>query len=369
MLVYSGTGVATYTYNLVKTLLSRHPDHSYHLFYSSLRRPQNFFCLDELKEKGAHIHAYRLPPRILAYLWNKQMVLPVEWLIGKVDAYHSSDFLRPPLLNGTLGITTLHDLTWKIYPEYHTGTIVEAHERKLQRTMKYGDIIVTDSQNTEKDLHKIFPEIKKTNEIHVLPLGIDPQYRKIPETLTGSILARYHISPHPRYLLYVGAIEPRKNVDRSIKVFAELIQKDEYADMEYLIAGRAGWKNEEVFQTIKKLKLERKVKFLGYVETEDLPSLYNKATVLMYLSSYEGFGLPPLEAAACGVPTLLYKNSSLIEIMPKDYSFAEEGKEVQALEYLIKNGSKEVLRIQIPDWNVYADLFIDIVKKGIEKYS
>jgi glycosyltransferase involved in cell wall biosynthesis len=364
MLVYAGSGVATYTTSLVKALLRKYPDHSYHLFYSSLRRPKNFHQLEEFEQMGAHVHAFRFPPRVLAYLWNRHMMLPVEWLIGKVDVYHSSDFLRPPLLSDTIGITTLHDLTWKLFPEYHTDDIVKAHEKKLDRTITNDDIILTDSQNTKKDLLKIYPEIKTQNEVHVLPLGIDSQYKKISDiTKLKSVLKKYDIAYGKKYILYVGAIEPRKNVDRSIRVFAKLVKEKVYEDMEYLIVGRAGWKNEEVFQTITELNLQKKVRFVGFVATEDLPFVYNGAHALMYLSSYEGFGLPPLEATACGIPTLLYKNSSLKEIMPADYPFAEEKKEVETLKLLLKKGKQEVAKIHIPDWNTYADRFIEILKQ------
>jgi len=320
MLVYRGSGVTNYTYNLVKNLLKYDKKNEYMLFYSSLRRPRNFYYLEEFKKLRAKVYDYRFPPRVLKFLWNKHHMLPVEWLIGKVDAYHSSDFLRPPLLKGTKGITTIHDLTWRIYPEYHTPDIVEAHERKMQKTIKYKDIIIVDSYNTKRDLYKYYPQVKKNNKVYVIYPGIDERFKPIKDKeKIKKVLAKYKVEYPKRYLLYVGAIEPRKNLDTAIKVFSRLIKDKNYSDLEFLIVGRAGWKNEEIFQLIKDLGLDKKVKFVGFVEDEDLPYFYNAAKVLVYLSKYEGFGLPPLEALACGIPVLAGENSSIQEILPRKY--------------------------------------------------
>ena len=118
-----------------------------------------------------------------------------------------------------------------------------------------------------------------------------------------------------KFLFYVGAIEPRKNLVTAIEVFSQLLKTTNYqlptTILQFIIAGRAGWKNESVFQLVKDLKLEDKVKFIGYVEDKDLPYLYNAASLTVYLSSYEGFGLPPLESLACGTKVIAGDNSSL----------------------------------------------------------
>ena len=131
MLVYAGSGVANYTYNLVKALLEIDKKNEYRLFYSSFRRPKNFYYLDKLKKAGGKIYNFRFPPSLLKLWWSRFHVIPVEWFIGKVDVFFSSDFLRPPLLLGTKGITTVHDLTWKIYPQFHEQRIIDAHPIKL----------------------------------------------------------------------------------------------------------------------------------------------------------------------------------------------------------------------------------------------
>ncbi len=365
MLVYRGSGVANYTYNLVKNLLKYDKENEYRLFYSSLRRPKNFYYLDEFRKLGAKVYGYRFPPRVLKFLWNRRHFLPVECLIGKVDVYHSSDFLRPPLLKGTRGITTIHDLTWKIYPEYHTLDIVEAHERKMQKTIKYKDTIIVDSYNTKRDLYKYYPQVKKSNKVYVIYPGIDERFRPIKDKAKiKKVLKKYKVEYPKRYLLYVGAIEPRKNLDTAIKVFNQLIKDKNYSDFEFLIVGRAGWKNEKIFQLVKDLGLEKKIRFVGFVEDEDLPYFYNAAKVLIYLSKYEGFGLPPLEALACGIPVLAGKNSSLKEILPENYLVDSdcENPAFEKLIFLLKTNKPVKMRRQ-PNWKDHINEFLRTINE------
>lgn len=313
MLVYVGSGVATYTYNLVKNLLLIDKKNEYHLFYSSFRRPKNFYYLDELKKLGAHIHSYPFPPRLLKLWWGKWHIIPIEWFTGKVDFFHTSDFLRPPLLKRTRGITTVHDLAFRRHPEWHTREIVEAHLRKMEKTVKYGDLIICPSEFTKKELLHFYPQILE-EKITVIPEGVDEKFRIINDKRKiDKVLKKYKIKKP--YILYVGAIEPRKNLIRLIKAYFLLINtKSLFVNVKLVIAGRMGWKNKKIFFTVKNLELEGKVIFTGFVEDEDLPYLYNGAKVFVYPSLYEGFGLPVLEAQACGCPVVASDIESLREI-------------------------------------------------------
>lgn len=361
MLVYKGSGVATYTYNLVKNLLKYDKKNEYRLFYSSFRRPPDFYFIKEFRKLGAKVCDYRFPPRVLKLFWNKWHILPVEWLIGKVDIYHSSDFLRPPLLKGTSGITTIHDLTWKLFPQYHTQDVITAHENKLKKTIKFKDKIIVDSQNTKKDLYKCFPKIKN-NQVSVIYPGVGDEFKKIRDSARIKKALKKYRLPYPDdYLLYVGAIEPRKNLITAIKVFNKLIQDKNYSNFKFLIVGRAGWKNESVFNLIKDLKLEKKVIFVGYVNDVDLPYFYNAARIFIYLSLYEGFGLPPLEAAKCKTPSLIYKNSSLKEIFPENYPFAKKKYELSTTKELLTDKSRINFEfVKKYSWKRYCQKIIDL---------
>lgn len=364
MLVYAGSGVANYIYNFTKTLLKIDKKNEYRLFYSSFRRPKNFYYLEELQRLGGKIYAYRFPPTLLQIWWRKFSIIPVEWFIGKVDIFFSSDFLRPPLLKGTKEITTIHDLTWKLFPEYHERRIIRAHEKKLEKTIKYDDTIIVDSQSTKNDLIKFYPKVEQ-NLVHIIYPGIGENFHPIVnKNKIRQILTKYSILD-TKYLLYVGAIEPRKNLVLSIDVFNELLKDKKFSNYNFIIAGRAGWRKESVFQRVIELNLQDKVKFIGFVEDEDLPYLYNGASLTVYLSAYEGFGLPPLESLACGTPVIAGDNSSLRETINPEFlvDISDQNKILEKMKYLLKSkiriNSKEIQ--DRFNWKESAKKFLEIL--------
>lgn len=355
-LLFPATGVAKYTYNLVKNLLLIDKKNQYKLFFVSKNSKNHYPFLQEFENLGAKIYHYQIPFKLLQFFWQKLNIIPVDFFVGKVDIFYANDFLRSP--SKTKTITTIHDLTWKLYPEYHTKEVIEAHTIKLEKTIKYGDEIIVDSENTKNDLLKLYPQVDK-NKVHVIYPGVEERYKeklKVPPKTAGkqkskvdeekskiifekylknNIRSTFYVS---RYILYVGAIEPRKNLDIAIKLYHQLLTTNYLLlDTKFFIIGRAGWKNEKIFSLVKDLHLEDKVIFLGYVEDEDLPVFYQNALATIYLSEYEGFGLPPLESAYCETPVLLYKNSSLKELFTDDYPYAKKGEELETLKYLIKN--------------------------------
>lgn len=341
-LAYQGFGVTNYTYNLVKNLLTIDKNNEYRLFYSSFNTSKNYRYLEEFRTLGGKVYEFKIPLSILGVLWGKLNIIPAEWFIGKVDVFYFSDFLRPPLLKGTCGITTVHDLVWKIYPQFHEEQIVITHENKIKKTIKNKDLIVTDSLSTKNDLVKYYPQIKR-EKINVVYPGIGEQFKlKIKNEKLKIVLKKYKIDYPGNFLLYVGAIEPRKNLDLAIEVFSELIKDNNYSDYKFIIAGRAGWKNEEVFRSIKRLKLEDKVKLIGFVEDEDLPYLYKAACLTVYLSAYEGFGLPPLESLACGTKVIAGDNSSLMETISKEFlvDINDKNKILEKMKFLLSNEIK-----------------------------
>jgi glycosyltransferase involved in cell wall biosynthesis len=372
MLVYQGSGVANYTYNLVKNLLLFDKKNTYKLFYSSFRRQKETKeKLQEFKKLGAKVYDYPFPPFLLKLFWNKLHLFPIEWFIGKVDVFHSSDFLRPPTSKTVKNITTIHDLTWKLFPEYHTNDVINRHEKKLQKTIKYGDEIIVVSQNTKKDLLKLYPQIK-SNKVNVIYPGVGEHFKKIEdkkaiEKVINKYLKRYmlHVTC---YMLYVGAIEPRKNLDLAIKVFHKLstsnpqpATSNQQLATSLLVIGRAGWKNEKIFQLVKDLNLEDKVIFLGYVEDQDLPYFYSGAKLTFYLSSYEGFGLPPLESLACGTPVIAGNNSSMKETLPKEFLVDEKDEDEVYKKVLDILKLKNLPKLKKDfSWNNYI---VDFLKK------
>jgi len=359
-LVYQGSGVANYTYNLVKNLLTFDKKNTYKLFFAAKNPFKKYPFLEEFKTLGAKIYRYPMPMKLQKFLWQKNDFLSINRLIGRCDIFYSSDFLRPKTDKNVKGITTIHDLTWKLYPEYHTNDVIKAHEKKLEKTIKYNDEIIVDSENTKNDLLKLYPQIK-SNKVNVIYPGIGEYFKKIEdkkaiEKVIKKYLSTSNQQPVTRnYFLYIGALEPRKNLDITIRVFHKLttsnqqpVTHNQQPATSLFVIGKAGWKNEKIFQLVKDLKLEDKVIFLGYVEDKDLPYFYSGAKLTFYLSSYEGFGLPPLESLACGTPVLAGNNSSMKETLPGQFLVNEKDEEevykkvVEILEKKPKIDSKKI---------------------------
>ena len=177
-LVYQGSGVANYTYNLVKNLLTIDKKNTYKLFFASKNPFKKYPFLEEFKNLGAKIYRYPIPMKMQKFLWQKNDFLSINSLIGQSDIFYSSDFLRPKTDKNVKGITTIHDLSWKLYPKYHTDDVIKAHEKKLEKTIKYNDEIIVDSENTKNDLLKLYPQIKE-EKVHVVYPGVGEHFRKI----------------------------------------------------------------------------------------------------------------------------------------------------------------------------------------------
>jgi glycosyltransferase involved in cell wall biosynthesis len=151
-------------------------------------------------------------------------------------------------------------------------------------------------------------------------------------------------------------------LETAIKVFSLLLKDKNYSDFRFLLVGKKGWMSEEIFKLIKDLNLEDKVIYIGFVPDDDLPYFYNGAKALIYLSRYEGFGLPPLEALSCGTPVLAAANSSLQEILPKDYlvDLKNEEKILQKLISLLKSNKSVKINKQF-SWKNYVKSFLKII--------
>lgn len=316
-LAYPGTGVATYTQNLVENLLKIDKENEYVLFYSSLRKHGSqitrFDSVDPRRKSGMTIRNYRIPPILLESLWNRLHLLPIETFTGKLDVFHTSDWLEPP--SRCPKVTTIHDLTVLKYPETFTARgghdIVANQKRKLELVKKESKIIIAVSENTKQDIVDL---LKISEErIRVVYEAADEIFGKQEaRSKKQEVMKKYGISG--KYILAVGTREPRKNLERVIEAYKLLLSQ--YPDLSLVIAGKYGWGDEKLNIKNKQSLIPRnkKLKILGFVPKEDLVELYAGAEVFVYPSLYEGFGLPVLEAMASGCPVVTSNVSSLPEV-------------------------------------------------------
>ncbi len=296
-IVYQGTGVATYTRNLVKSLMEIDNKNEYILFGSTLRRQKqlNDFFL-KLGKKNCEKKFYAFPPKILELIWNKIHASHIESFIGNIDIFHTSDWTEPPAR--CKKITTVHDLLVYKYPEYLNKRIIDNQIRKLAWVKKESNLIIADSKSTKQDLIEYLkiPE----NKIKVIYLGVEPIFSPQSKKKTDIVKDKYQINKE--YLLCVGTREPRKNLSNIIAAFKSLNKKE----LLLVIVGNVGWGRD--------IKESKNIKILDFVPKADLPCIYSGAKVFVYPSLYEGFGLPILEAMACGTPVITSNKGSLAEI-------------------------------------------------------
>jgi len=226
-----------------------------------------------------------------------------------LDLLHTTDFI-PPAWGYRRSVITVHDLTFLHYPQFITAESRAYYNRQIAGAVRRADHILADSHATQSDLISMLnvPGEKVT----VVHLAADPAFRPMDEDQVMPVVARYGLQPG--FLLCVGTLEPRKNLPGLLEAYRLLLGVlDDFAPL-VLVGGR-GWLYDEIFERVEALRLGERVRFLHDVPDADLPGLYNAAGLLTTPSFYEGFGLPALEAMACGTPVVVSDRSSLPEIV------------------------------------------------------
>lgn len=237
-------------------------------------------------------------------------LLSVETRFLQLDLIHSPDFI-PPLHNQIPAVITVHDLAFLIYPNF----VTEASARyygQLDEAVKRASRIIAVSQSTKNDLVELVgaPERK----IDVIYEAADPLFRPIPREMARRQLQASGLKVPETFILFVGTIEPRKNLATLLRAYRLL--RDRYRlEAPLLLSGAMGWLSEDLIAHVASLKLEPHVRFLGKTTPEQLLALYNLATVLAHPAHYEGFGLTPLEAMACATPVVCSDAGSLPEVV------------------------------------------------------
>lgn len=308
-IAYPGTGVANYTENLVRNLLKIDQVNEYFLFASSLRQKTALEAfINSLTGLKANFKSkiFPFPQSLVEILANRLNLLSLERLVGKVDLYHSSDWIQLPCK--ARKITTVHDLVVFKYPEISHPRIIAVQKRRMAKVLNECQVILADSWATKIDLLKILKADE--NKITVVYPGIDEIFMpKSPEEIVR-VKQQYDINGD--YILTVGPNEPRKNLKRIIEGYRLFRKKagNKKSLPGLVCAGNKGWGET--------MEIEVGVLNLGFVEKNDLPALYSGALFLIYAPLYEGFGLPVLEAMASGCPVISSNRGSLNELGNKD---------------------------------------------------
>lgn len=303
-IAYPGSGVARFTGGLLTQILSTPEEHTWHLYFYSLRAGID----PDLKEKIAKktnvtLHTFLLPQSILSFA-TYQARSVFSWMLTSLpslrnlDWFVTSDWLELPIR--TRRATIVHDLVFRKYPDTVHPHIRHIQERRLSCASAESDLFITDSLSTRHDLENLYPILKKKTQV-IYP-GVTPLSLKKNGLMTEKVRNQTIGSP---YILSVGKREPRKNIGTLVEAFR--LQKKIRPDLKLVIVGPYGWGKEQ-------FPHEKEIIITGFLKDEELCSLYQNAECFVFPSLYEGFGYPIVEAMMNACPVITSHVSSLPEV-------------------------------------------------------
>ncbi|MBI2798443.1 glycosyltransferase family 4 protein [Candidatus Saccharibacteria bacterium] len=360
-------GIAHYIFHIYQGMKQYDKANDYIVFgLYFLTRSTEF---KELYPKDTRFKLIRYVPAKIFNLANRRAILPPIELMtaAKADVYLFTHFRRFPTLSGAKTATIIYDTGYHYYPETINKKNLKYLERRVPQTVKKSDLIITISEAAKQDIVKIYGA--NPEKVVVATCGIDTNKFK-PGKLSESVRKKYGLPA--KYLLFVGSIEPRKNIERLVQAYNSLPAKlqKEYA---LVLAGGKGWNDEGIHNAIKSVKEPGRVVVTGYVDEDDIEQLYRGATLYTFPSLYEGFGMSILEAMACDVPVLTANNSSLPEVGGDAALYANEKdvkdiaskiefalthqKEMQAL---VQKGREQIKKFS---WDKSAQVIVDSLNK------
>jgi glycosyltransferase involved in cell wall biosynthesis len=303
--VHQRAGIGRYTRGLVQALASLDTENQYTLLV--------------LGRTGAHFIPATLPTnfrlrfapisdRWATVLWYRlNLPLPVELFSGRADLFYGPSFTLPPTFAPSL--LTVHDLSFLRYPQGAHPALLAWLTKAVPRSLGRAHHVLADSESTRADLTELMQV--PADQITVIGAGVEEHFQPVNEPeILARVRARYQLPDH--FVLSISTLEPRKNFTGLIAAFNQIATSA--PDLHLMIAGGKGWLYDDIFAAAEASPLRERIHFAGYVADEDLPALYSLATLFAFPSHYEGFGIPVLEAMACGTPVVCADNSSLPEI-------------------------------------------------------
>lgn len=303
------TGVGEYTFNLLQAVLKLDQSNRYFLFTNSIKplKNQNFS-----QPNTTFVHT-RYPNKLFNFLIYLRILKIDKFLPEKIDCWYSPNLNFTSLSKTTKHILVIHDLSYEFYPEFYTFKQRLWHYfLNPKKLCSEADVIIVPSENTKRDLIKYYQI--NTDKIQIVNPSISPNFKLDSKTLEiqKSLLKKKYDLPD-NFILFLGSIEPRKNLNCLIRAY-EKLPENLTKKYHLIIAGATGWKNYSIYNFANKSKLKHRIKFLGYLKDEDKPALYSLSDIFIFPSIYEGFGMPILEAMQMGVPIISSNRSSLNEV-------------------------------------------------------
>ena len=365
------SGISEYAYYLLREFLVRDDGNEYVFFYNSFRRPDP--KIFSWRSNRVTFKNTSWPNKIFNYVLQKIFSWPkLDSITGSVDVFWSPH-LNFSCFGDKAGkkVLTVHDLSFLRYPEFFSVRKNFWHKSlNIKKLVERYDVIVAISENTKIDLMELLdvPEEK----IRVIYSGFNLDNNSLSSDEVELFKIKHGLNEH--FILYLGAIEPRKNVDGLVEAYNLLRDKHlPLTDYQLVLAGAKGWKNKSVYKKVAESLYRDDIKFLGYVSRGERNWLYNNAALFVYPSYYEGFGFPPLEAMAHGLATITSDVSSLPEVVASaaltinPYSTLDLARAIETMlldrklrEEYAKRGLE---RAELFSWQNTADNYLQLFKE------
>ncbi|MBI2278478.1 MAG: glycosyltransferase family 4 protein [Candidatus Brennerbacteria bacterium] len=343
-LLFSGvhTGIEEYTLNLFSKLFEIDEKNRYQIFTNGWHT----FKLPRAWRKIPSVN-WGVPNRLLDVSF-RLLSFPKVDRLARADLYFSPHFNLLKFTSRARRIITIHDLSFVRFPLFFPrGKRLWHAAQDVRHQVERACHLIAVSEATKQDLISLW-NVPKEN-ISMIHSGISPRYQALPSH--DFILTRFRVEKNltKPFMLYVGTIEPRKNVLGALEAFHLLKRKPAYRDFGFVVAGRLGWLYGDVVKAFRESPYRNTIRFWGPASKEDVLMLYNTAAVFVYPSFYEGFGFPPLEAQACGCPVVASTGGSLPEVLGASALLADphrSDKLAEAIDVVLsRNGEAERLRI------------------------
>ena len=319
-------GIGRHAYNLLEVLTRLDPDRRYLAYYHPGYRNTRFDVEKLRKRSNVELRPIRLP----LYLPNEQFVWPLLLARARADLFHSP-YVVLPLLAQIKLIMTVHDLIFERYPEYRTRSPLQRFYHPItQLGTKRADLVLTVSESTSRDVQEYY-HVNRAS-IHVTGNAVDPTFhRESDPGRLGAVRKRYGLPDH--FILTVGAGRPHKNIETLVEAFARL---DPSLAPKLVIGGKLDPRFPDgVSARIHAHGIMSRVVRLDMIREDDLPVVYSLADVFVFPSLVEGFGLPPLEAMACGTPVLASRGPAVSEVVG-DAALAFDARDPEQLASLLR---------------------------------
>ncbi len=249
-----------------------------------------------------------------------RFILPPQFTTGRTDVFHTQSFDIPKPRAGKF-VMTVNDIIPRLYPQFFTADVARIFEENMEKA-RAADKIISISETTKSDLMEYykFP----SDKIAVAHSGVDSGFRALAPSEDEKREFRKRLDIKDKFILYVGTIEPRKNIQGLVKAF-NILKEGRKIPHQFVITGMKGWLYNEILKEIENSPFSQEILITDYVTKQDLVMLYNSADAFAYPSFYEGFGLPILEAFACGAPCVSSTAPALREVAGDAALFAEPG--------------------------------------------